>query len=181
MKGIYVEKSVFKLAMFLTIIGGLNWLSAAFLKKDLVAYAFESNEYLSKIVYGLVGISALALAFRRDTYLPFLGDTVVPTGLLQESSPSDATWKVTVATNMPNKKILYWASEPDGSKKTPWGAYKSYANSGVAMSNDKGVVEMTVRKPIGYYTPWGKWLKPHIHYRVQKTNGMLGRVETVFV
>lgn len=51
------------LAAVLLVVGGLNWGLVAFLNFDLVAFIFGMNfgetSILSKVVYGLVGLSAI--------------------------------------------------------------------------------------------------------------------------
>lgn len=63
-----------KIALFLAIIGGLNWGSVGLFRLDLVAYLCGgSASPLARIIYILVGLSALwciTLLFRdtsRDT------------------------------------------------------------------------------------------------------------------
>ena len=51
------------LAMILTIIGGINWGLVGAFDFDLVAFLFGSMSILSRIVYILVGLSALAMIF----------------------------------------------------------------------------------------------------------------------
>ena len=51
------------IALVLVIIGGLNWGLVGFFSFDLVAALFGNASMLSNIVYDLVGISALYLAF----------------------------------------------------------------------------------------------------------------------
>lgn len=46
-------------ALVLVIIGGLNWGLVGAFKFDLVATLFGDMSVLSRIVYGLVGISAI--------------------------------------------------------------------------------------------------------------------------
>ena len=53
------------LALFLVIVGGANWLLVAVAKYDLVA-AITGSDFgevnpVSGVVYGLVGVSAIAL------------------------------------------------------------------------------------------------------------------------
>ncbi len=57
------------LFLALVIIGGLNWGLVGFVNFDLVATLFGPMTALSRIVYALVGISAIALAILaiRDT------------------------------------------------------------------------------------------------------------------
>lgn len=49
--------------IILLIVGGLNWGLVGFLQFDLVATIFGEASVLSRIVYGLVGISALYVLF----------------------------------------------------------------------------------------------------------------------
>ena len=50
-------------ALVLVIVGCLNWGLVGLLKFDLVATLLGPMSALSRIVYGLVGISAVALPF----------------------------------------------------------------------------------------------------------------------
>lgn len=52
-------KIVDKIALVLVIIGAINWGLIALFKFDLVAALFGNMSILSRIVYGLVGISGL--------------------------------------------------------------------------------------------------------------------------
>ncbi|MCM3570416.1 DUF378 domain-containing protein [Neobacillus mesonae] len=50
-----------RIALVLTIIGAINWGLIGFFQFDLVAAIFGGqNAFLSRVVYGLVGISGLA-------------------------------------------------------------------------------------------------------------------------
>lgn len=61
------------LALLLVIVGGINWLLVGLAKIDLVAAvtgtSFGETNFLSSVVYALVGLSALWL-------LPMLARTV---------------------------------------------------------------------------------------------------------
>lgn len=50
-------------AFVLTLIGGLNWGLVGLFDFDLVAYLFGPMSLLSRIVYVLVALSAITLAF----------------------------------------------------------------------------------------------------------------------
>lgn len=58
-----------RIPLILSIIGGLNWGLVALFQFDLVVWLFGSSAALgSRIVYGLIGLSALwcvGLLFRR--------------------------------------------------------------------------------------------------------------------
>ncbi len=49
-----------KIALVLTIIGAINWGLIGFFQFDLVAFLFGGQSaFLSRVVYGLVGIAGL--------------------------------------------------------------------------------------------------------------------------
>lgn len=50
------------IALALLIIGGLNWGLIGLFNYDLVASIFGTMSILSRIVYGLVGLSAIYIA-----------------------------------------------------------------------------------------------------------------------
>lgn len=52
-----------KIALWLLIIGGLNWALVGLFAFDLVAAIFGPLSLLSRIVYILVGLSAVWLAY----------------------------------------------------------------------------------------------------------------------
>jgi uncharacterized membrane protein YuzA (DUF378 family) len=170
------------LATALVLVGGLNWLAVGVADRDLVVTLLGKG-LASRTVYILVGLSAVFLFFRRDTYLPFLGPTIFPVGALAAKQPQGASQEVTVRT-APNAKVVYWASEP--ARGDPLGDYKeaygAYENAGVAIADAQGDAKLKVRGPPRSYTvPLKGELKPHVHFRVVKENGWAGRVETKFL
>lgn len=179
----YVQKLLFKVAMVLLIIGGLNWLLVGLLDFNLVSAIFGKGT-LATLVYTLVGISALAIMCDRDTYLPFLGPMVAPCSVLVNRDPPGATREVKVIV-APNTKVLYWAAEPASEKLeklNSWKqAYLDYDNAGVATSNGEGVAVLKIREPQSYKVPFKGQLKPHVHYRVCGEAGWMGRITTVFL
>ena len=52
-----------RIALILVIIGGLNWGLIGFTDIDLVALLFGSMSILSRIVYILVGLSAILMCW----------------------------------------------------------------------------------------------------------------------
>ncbi len=63
-------KIVDRIALILTIIGGVNWGLIGIFKFDLVAWIFGGQDaVLSRIIYTLVGLAAIwciSLLFRND-------------------------------------------------------------------------------------------------------------------
>jgi uncharacterized membrane protein YuzA (DUF378 family) len=179
----YIQKLFFMISMVLLIIGGLNWLLVGLFDFNVVSSIFGNN-FAAVIIYSLVGLSAIMIMFDRDTYLPFLGSTVMPCSVLENRDPPGATreFKVTVE---PNVKIIYWAAEPASEKLeklNSWkGAYLNYENAGISTSNGDGLAIIKVRDPQSYKVPFKGKLNPHVHYRVCGEDGWLGRVRTIFV
>ena len=134
----------------------------------------------------LLGIlCVIHFSLNRNYYLPFLGDTIFPTGLLGDNivpNMSDLTINLKIK---PNTKIVYWAAEPCESTNSceksimAWDAYKNYENSGITTSNSTGIALLKVRSPQFYKVPFKSGLiKPHIHYREMLANGMLSKIHT---
>jgi uncharacterized membrane protein YuzA (DUF378 family) len=178
----YYAKFAHKVAVVLIIVGALNWGLLGSMKVNLVERLLGKG-MVSRGIYILVGIAALAIAFNRDTYLPFLGESVFPCSVLTDQVPAGATRAVQV-TVTPGAKIIYWASEPaDGDAKMPnfEGAYRQYLNAGVATADDTGLAVLKVREPQAYTVPMKGRLEPHVHFRVCGPTGFIGRIKTVFL
>ncbi len=60
-------KGLHALAFVLLVIGGLNWGLVGAFNFDLVAYLFGAMTVLSRVVYVLVGLSALFKIFVKKT------------------------------------------------------------------------------------------------------------------
>jgi uncharacterized membrane protein YuzA (DUF378 family) len=179
----YVRKLLFKVAMGLLIIGGLNWLLVGIFDFNLV-YALFGKSFFASLIYILVGVSAIAIMCDRDTYLPFLGPMVAPCSVLENRDPPGATREVKVVVE-PNVKVIYWAAEPASNKLeniNSWKqAYLDYQNAGVATSNGEGVAILKIRDPQEYKVPFKGVLAPHVHYRVCGEAGWMGRINTAFL
>ncbi len=170
-------------AMFLLVVGGLNWgFVAVFgVRGDIFRHLGAIGR---AIAHALVAVAALWVAFRRDTYLPFLGETVMPCSVLMDRVPDHADKEVHVDGLTPGAKVIFWAAEPatEGlARIRTWQqAYLDYANAGVATVDGDGHAVFHVRKPAGYTIPGGRGLTAHVHWRVcgAGPDGMLGPVQT---
>lgn len=165
----------------LIVIGALNWGLIGFFDFNLVEWLSDRTfEHLDTIIYCLVGLSALFYFFARDYYLPFLGRAVFPCGSMVQKVPDNADKDVVVKVE-PGVNVIFWsAEEGDVVKANPVIAYSEYSNAGVVKSDQNGTAVLRVRSPAAYKVP-GKTLSPHVHYRTCDTNGMLSRVQTVFL
>jgi uncharacterized membrane protein YuzA (DUF378 family) len=183
---VYLQAWVHKVAMVLVIVGALVWLVYGLTAGRFnVVDRLAGKGVLGRAIYIAVGLAALYVMFDRDLYLPFLGETVIPNGALPEKTPERWTEKATVAVPA-NTKVVFWAAEPAGAGamgglKGPAEAYGAYENAGVTISSAEGVAELRVRSPQSYKVPVRGTLAPHIHYRIYTSDGMLGRIKTVFL
>ncbi len=66
---------IYNIALILTIIGGLNWGLIGLFGFDAVAFLFGPLSVLSRIVYILVGASAVVLIFSCFVPVTRLSDT----------------------------------------------------------------------------------------------------------
>ena len=72
------------IAVFFVLIGGINWgltaLDYNIVEKinRMLSDKFHTRLRLDKFVYIVVGLCALGLLFDRTTWLPFLGESVLP-------------------------------------------------------------------------------------------------------
>jgi uncharacterized membrane protein YuzA (DUF378 family) len=178
----FYQKMAFKVAMVLILVGSLNWLSCGLFRINFVESLLGST--LSRVIYVLVGLAALSIMFNRDTYLPFLGETVLPCTTIPERVPPGATKELRVPAP-PGSKVLYWASEPEMEELKQiqdWQhAYNKFENAGVTTTDTTGIAILKVRAPQAYTVPFKGRIEPHVHFRICDGSGMLGRIKTVFV
>lgn len=166
-------------SMMFLILGGLNWMSVG-LNNGNVLESVVSNEY-TRYIYILMGVAALYVAFDRTTFLPFLGWTVLPGDLLEETEPENATESVMVPNNPDAIKIVYWATNPGDTVDNPYSAYSGSDNAGVVSVVGKGDQIILRLKCPKKYKVRGKTLPRHVHYRYIFGNNIISAVYTMKV
>jgi hypothetical protein len=143
---------------------------------------FSKRAPIDKILYAIFAICAVIVAVDRDTWLPFLGNSVLPSAVVPlKTNIGDTTVKVQV---QPNAKVVFWAAKPGKELKAPEvsEAYDDYSNSGVVNANDQGEAILTFNKGTEYVVPSGRQLESHVHYREFRDKiGMVGPVQSVYV
>ncbi len=179
-------------AIVFVLAGALNW-GAVLFGYNLVerfnivlGQIFHKRFGFDRVIYFLVAISAVFMAFDRTLWLPFLGETVLPEALIPVKEHVGKE-KITVKV-APNTKVAYWAALPKSADKDDDKdpavevAYDGYTNSGVVMSDAEGNAVLTFDKGTSYVVPSGKTIQSHVHYReLRGTYGIIGPVRSVYV
>jgi len=168
----------FKLYMFFLLV-----IFAFALYQSIYILLNKNTSILLKVISVFVFVYVIYLGSYRNTYLPFLGPTVLPASLLKDTVENpQANVHAKLFVDMPdNTKVIYWAAQPSKVVfKTPFEAYNDFANVGIANIKNKQAT-LHVQCPSSYIVPGGKQLTPHVHYRVVYPNGILGSVKTLFV
>jgi uncharacterized membrane protein YuzA (DUF378 family) len=183
----FVQINLYKILIILVLIGSLNWGLVGLFNFDLVktvSSLFGQNlkDNVAFLIYMIVGISAIILLVQRDTYLPFLGHTVMPKPMTEYNPSGENVITRTIENLPPNVKVIYWASLPsDKIIDNPIDAYGDYTNQGVTITDTNGSATLKVFKPTAYKVPLKGTLKPHIHYRYWDSAGMASRLFTLQV
>jgi len=168
-----------QVAIALMVLAALNYGFIGALKVNVIERLIGKT-IGTRALYFIIGLAGLMMVFYRDTYLPFLGEAVFPSSVLNVQTPAGATRTVVVKVK-PFTKVVYWASEPgDGNKldkKYFDLAYGKYENAGVVQADNNGQAVLKVREPQSYNIPF-LTLTPHIHYRSVDSSGLLGPVKT---
>lgn len=171
------EIMLYLLAMLLVVIGGLNWGSIGIFGKNLVEELNKltfKNEWFSRSVYIIVAIAALYLLFKKHSFAPFKGPTVMPVDNMQfNRTYSD----MSVRVDAPNAiGVVYWASHPTSvigiaGEKNIMDSYDDYLSSGYVPidSDGKATLFFQCSKSGGLNPP-----KKHIHYRLIYAHGENG-------
>jgi uncharacterized membrane protein YuzA (DUF378 family) len=180
----YIKKKLYGLAILILVLSGFNWGFVAIFKTDVVSSLFGKDSLISRLFFIFIVFCAIYVGISRDSYLPFLGETVLPCSALQEKIPDKAELKVRIIAPI-GHKVIYWAAEPgtstDGALKNWQDAYGNFENVGVAIAESDGSALLQVRRPQPYWVPLGHRLEPHVHYRICGKNGMLGPVRSLFI
>jgi uncharacterized membrane protein YuzA (DUF378 family) len=182
----YNKVSFHMFLILIVIIGAINWGTTAMgynlveMLSQFVNKLFNSNISFDKIIYLIVMAAAIYLSTKKETWLPFLGNSVLPNILVPLKTPSNTNKTIEVMTQ-PNSKVAYWAALPLGKAPDVETAYGDYSNSGVVMSDSKGIAKLPILEGSGYIVPNGRMISRHIHYRVLGLPyGMIGKVKTIY-
>jgi uncharacterized membrane protein YuzA (DUF378 family) len=184
-KKIYLKTKINMILFSIVFIGAINWGATALgynlveLLNKYINTSFNVNYPIDKIIYIIVALSAIWLATKKTTWLPFLGTGIMPSGLVPIRKPAGANKKVAIKT-YPNAKIVYWSAYKKGEETNVVDAYANYDNSGVVMADANGNTTLEIIEGSGYTVPSGRVIPRHIHYRTIGTpDGMMGKVQTV--
>ena len=145
-----------------------------------------NTTFIGKIVILFVIVSAIYLATDRDTYLPFLGKTIIPLNIVtSEKIPEGANIDYILNLNgyQNGTRVFYWGAKSTNKNdivKDPLTAYGDYSNSGVAIVyNEKANLKFFCpdKYAVGVFN---NVLDRHLHYRIECPNsGLMSSVKTI--
>jgi hypothetical protein len=182
----YLKVLVNMFVMFILIIASINWTLSAYNYNivqninNFINKIFKSNYPIDKGIYIFISIIGIYIAFKRDTWLPFLSETVLPDILIPLKVPTTYNKTITIQTE-PNSKIIYWAALPHDNIPDVSTAYEDYSNSGCVLSNNLGEAKLFIIEGSEYSVPFNSHLKKHVHYRIfNNNNNLLSKVHTIY-
>lgn len=168
------------------IIASINWTLDLYNYNLITIINNSLNNFLkiklpfNKIIYFIICIIAIYISIKRETWLPFLGETILPSIFIPLKIPTNYNKTITIKTE-PNSKIIYWASLPHTEIPDVSIAYEDYSNSGCVLSNNLGEANLYIMEGSSYTVPFNKEINKHIHYRVfNNNNNMLSEVYTIY-
>lgn len=140
------------------------------------AIGFSQNNPSALLTVAAV-VSTTWLIANRTTWLPFLGPTVMPTGIIKPTVPPKSDTSLTIAAPPQAVRCVYWGAVVDAND--PIEAYGGFTNAGVA-DVVHGNVTVRLKRPTSYKIH-GKRVAPHVHYRWVGPRGMLSSVKTAYL
>jgi uncharacterized membrane protein YuzA (DUF378 family) len=178
-----------KLLMKLVIFGAINLGASVFglnlfeLFNQTITKITGKDLHIDKIIYVIIGIAALKLAFRRTTFTPYLGDTAFPSQVFVNTRENKiGTMNVPVYVT-PNTRVAYWGTLPRTTDYIPHytEAYGDFSNSGVVVSDDKGLVNLSILPGTSYLVNSGEEYPRDIHYRELDLGfDTIGKLKTIY-
>jgi hypothetical protein len=182
---VYSKAKIHMFMVALVFIGAIHYVLIKFNYDPLVMlnnYIMTSINYdlnIDQVFVLLIAISVIYLSMQRDTWLPFLGETVLPSTLIPlKKLEGNRTVEIKVK---PNTKIAYWSALPSKEIPDVVTAYGDFSQSGVVMSDENGIATLTFNDNEGYVVPTGKYIKPHLHYReLTGEYGMISPIKTQY-
>lgn len=168
----------------IVIIGAINWGTYAFgynlvdALSKFVNSLLKVNLHLDKVIYIIVALAGIMLAIQRTTWVPSLGNFILPPDFVDLHKNTLADTKITITTE-PNCKIAYWFTISKlNNLNMVIGQNHYYTNGGVVMSDDKGKAELSIIDNKQY--PSGKHLRHDINYRIIRPDELqISDVKTV--
>jgi len=172
---IYIHMITIGIILFYTVISSL--------------YILLNDDYniILRIFVIFIIAAAVILMMKKETFLPFLGLTVLPSPLIaNEKIPTGAnlSYTVNMSEHPDGTLIVYWAANnTDAIIEDPFEAYKNYNNVGVSkVKNGKAEVRIFCPDRYKVNKVFNQLLERHFHYRIVfKETGFLSPVMTVKV
>lgn len=196
-----IDKYVYMISIVLVLLVSINTGLEQYNNINIINNIIQGKQS-QKIFYMVVAFLAIILALQRQTFLPFLGETVVPSSLFEEKNNNNLSGLLSKNSNLINlkiyapnaEKVIWWAADDNilnnsninsnsnsNVEETPELAYNEYKNSGISNVMSDGNAYVVFPCPKSYKVGLLKRiLKKHIHYR-ETRGGMLSEVKTIYL
>jgi len=153
------------------------------------SYILLNNDYniMFRILSIIVLISVIFLLLKKETYLPFLGTTFIPSNLFigpQYPDGANLNYTIDMSNYEDGTKIIYWASNSTGNIiANPYDAYSGFNNSGLSVvKNGKANIRIYCPDKYKINKLFTMTLGKHFHYRIiSKNTGFISPVQTFYV
>lgn len=152
---------LYMVVVFVVVLSAVAWL--------FIGAMMDGMHWALRIVMMVVGVLAIVIMPNRDLYLPFLGETALPAGILRDTEPRGNV--MLAVDGLPaGVKVIFWAANQGAATgQTPRQAYSGGGpNGGVTTTSDEGVAHITLACPQNYKVSRlgiDSTLPKHVHLR----------------
>lgn len=172
---LYLNITLYMIIMFFTLI------TATYILLD------DNCNIIVRTLSIIVLIAVVFLLLKKETYLPFLGTTFIPSNLFVDQQYPDGAnlnYSIDMRDYEDGTKVIYWASNSTGNIiANPYDAYKGFNNSGLSVVKN-GKADIRIFCPDKYKVNklFTMTLGKHFHYRIiSKNTGFISPVQTFYV
>ena len=128
-------------------------------------------------------MSVFYLVNKKQSYLPFLGETVIPLSVPEYKPINSKILTIIDVEDSEAVKVMYWGANPSATVFNNHDlAYQNFTNAGIVSIVDKKATLYFNGCPAKYKVPkygFSEQLLPsHVHYRYIRASGMASEVFT---
>lgn len=151
----------------LLLLGGIAWGIIGSVGFNPISRLCRSADLgsLNRLIYLLIGVSAviyLYFFYNKQTFLPFLSESLFPSSLISITQPMDFNHQVTLKAPADAKMVVYWTSSTE----------KQFENASASKVVD-GNADLYIKEDSEHFRVYYRWIK--------KDTETLSEVQSVLV